>query len=74
MNLMTIEEASDLLKVKPHRIYEMARGGLLPCVRLGRQVRISEDALRRWIENGGQALPGGWKQESNQGGDNVDTT
>lgn len=74
MKLMSVREVSDLLKVKPHRIYEMVREGLLPGVRLGRQVRISEDALRRWIQNGGQALPGGWKRESNQGGGYVDTT
>ena len=35
------------------RVYEAARLGLIPCVRIGRQVRFDEETLRRWIEEGG---------------------
>lgn len=62
MNLWTVEQVSEALKVKPHRVYELIREGLLPSVRLGRQVRISEAALRAWIERGGKTLPGGWRK------------
>jgi excisionase family DNA binding protein len=35
------------------RVYEAARIGLIPCVRIGRQVRFDEDRLKRWVEEGG---------------------
>jgi excisionase family DNA binding protein len=56
VNLLTVQEAAEVLKVKPRWIYRMAREGTLPSVRLGRQVRIDEAALQRWVEersNGG---------------------
>ena len=53
------------LGVSKARAYEMARLGLLPgVVRLGRQVRVDMDKLEAWIDNGGQALPGGWKRQA----------
>lgn len=62
MQLMTIEQVCEVLRVKRARVYELIREGLLPSVRLGRQVRISEDALRAWIKDGGKPLPGGWRK------------
>lgn len=38
------------------RVYEAARLGLIPCVRIGRQVRFDEDALREWVRRGGSTL------------------
>ena len=65
-DLLTIPEACQaLLNLKPQRVYEMARQGILPpgvIVRLGRQIRINESKLREWIESGGQSLPGGWRR------------
>ncbi|HXG94459.1 MAG TPA: helix-turn-helix domain-containing protein [Blastocatellia bacterium] len=37
------------------RVYEAARLGLIPSVRIGRQVRFDEDSLRDWIRRGGSA-------------------
>ena len=62
MRLMTVSEAAELLRLRPARVYELAREGVLPVVRLGRQVRVEEQALRDWIARGGQALPGGWRR------------
>jgi excisionase family DNA binding protein len=45
------------------RFYEGIRTGLIPHVRVGRQVLLSPDLLERWIEEGGTALPGGWRKE-----------
>jgi hypothetical protein len=42
----------------------MIRRGILPGVRLGRQVRIDPEALAAFIETGGKALPGGWRREA----------
>ena len=40
------------------RVYECARLGLIPSVRIGRQVRFDEDALREWVKKGGTAKTG----------------
>ena len=56
MKLLTVQEVADVLRVPRSRAYELARKGLLPCVRIGRQIRISEDALAEWIAQGGQGL------------------
>lgn len=63
MKLLTAREVAVLLKLKPQRVYELARGGKIPSVRVGRQVRFDESALRHWIETGGSHLPGGWRQQ-----------
>jgi len=47
--LITVKEAADLLKVKPQWVYRMLRADALPFVRLGRQVRIDEDSLEKWL-------------------------
>lgn len=45
-------------------IYDLARenriGGI---VRFGRRLLFDVDELERWIRNGGEALPGGWRME-----------
>lgn len=61
MKFFTVEEVAELLRVSRSRVYQLGRERLLPIVRIGRQVRVEEGALRRWIEEGGQALPGGWR-------------
>jgi hypothetical protein len=43
------------------RVYELARAGIIPCVRLGRTVRFDPERVRELVEGGGQALPGGWR-------------
>jgi excisionase family DNA binding protein len=45
MRLMKAEQAAELLQVSLQRIYELARVGLVPSVRIGRQVRFDEAAL-----------------------------
>jgi len=59
--LLRITEVARILDQHETRVYQMIRAGLLPAVHLGRQVRIDELALEKWIENGGQQLPGKWK-------------
>ena len=56
MNLLKIPEVAQVLRVPIPRAYELARQGLLPVVRLGRQVRVEEAALRDWIAQGGRPL------------------
>jgi excisionase family DNA binding protein len=46
---------AERLNVTPSRAYELVRTGVVPCVRLGRQVRVDPEAVERWIEAGGTA-------------------
>ena len=49
MKVLTVKEAADQLKVQPQWVYRMVRNGGLPFVRLGRLIRIDQDALERWL-------------------------
>ncbi len=60
-SLLTAQQVAVLLQVPTARVYELAREGLLPAVRLGRQIRVSASALNDWIADGGRALPDGWR-------------
>ncbi len=52
--LLTVKEVSEILDLKPARIYELTREKRIPFVQIGeRQYRYSEPALLSWIENGG---------------------
>jgi excisionase family DNA binding protein len=62
MSLLTVSEVAQVLRVPRARAYALIREGMLPAVRIGRQLRVAEDALAEWIAQGGQALPGGWKR------------
>lgn len=62
--LLTMSQAAEILGVREPKIYIMAREGLLPVVRLGRQLRIDPDKLEQWIESGGQSFDGGWRKEA----------
>jgi putative molybdopterin biosynthesis protein len=60
--LLTLTEVAQILRISYPRAAELVRQGLLPAVRLGRQVRISPERLSAWIASGGEALPGGWRK------------
>jgi excisionase family DNA binding protein len=62
IQMLTMHEVADRLGVSLQRAYEMGRAGLLPIVRMGRQIRVEETRLMSWIESGGRALPGGWER------------
>lgn len=57
MSLLTIRKVAEELGVSTGRAYEIVRRGMLPGVRIGRQVKVSSAALERFIESGGQPLP-----------------
>ncbi len=48
--IMTVEEAAKWLRVRRTTCYEAVRRGDIPCIRLGRQIRISKSALIAWAE------------------------
>lgn len=46
----TLKQVADMLQVDPITIYRLVRNGILPAFRIGRQYRIMETDLRRYIE------------------------
>ena len=54
--LLTIEEVAKILAVRVPRAYELVRTGIIPSVKLGRQLRVSPTALQDWINKGGSPL------------------
>lgn len=63
-SLLTVSDVAERLGIRPDRVYTLIREQLLPCVKLGRQVRVDATQLEAWIASGGQALPGGWRRQA----------
>ena len=55
--LLHMDEVAKRLGVSLQRAYELGRQGLLPIVRLGRQMRVEEHRLVEWIAAGGATRP-----------------
>lgn len=53
MRLKKVEEIAEQLQVKKSRLYELTRLGIIPSVRLGRQIRFDPKAIEEWINSGG---------------------
>lgn len=54
---MTPEELSEMLQVPPRTLETWRyRGGGPPCIRIGRHVRYDPAAVRRWIDDQGDAV------------------
>lgn len=51
--LMTVEEVSDYLRVRPATIYEWAKQGKIPAVKMGRLWRFEIEKIEAWVKNGG---------------------
>ena len=64
-SLVNASDAAQILGVTRRRVYELAREGLIPVVRLGRTLRFSTSALDDLIEDGGRSWPNGWKKAKN---------
>lgn len=62
--LETLDYACKVLNIRRKQAEDLARRGILPIVRVGRQVRVSPPALDEWIASGGAALPGGWRRSA----------
>ena len=50
MPLLTPAEAAELLAVRPSWIYEAVRAGALPCLRIGRHIRLTRTMLEEWLQ------------------------
>lgn len=51
--LLTAKEAGHILRLNVFTVYDMARDGRLPTVRLGRGIRFRPEDLEAWLAAGG---------------------
>lgn len=68
LKLIDARQVAEQFGMPVRRVYALAREGLIPSVRLGRQVRFPVTALEEFVRNGGKALPGGWRREPRERG------
>lgn len=55
--LLTAQEAADLLKIKKATVYEMVKRGRLPAVKVGKQLRIAKTELEQMLRLTGNKQP-----------------
>jgi excisionase family DNA binding protein len=51
MNILTIEDVQELLKLSPKQANALMRSESFPSVKIGREYRVTEDALTDWMQN-----------------------
>jgi excisionase family DNA binding protein len=47
--ILTVEQAAELLGVRPKTVRALAAGGIIPAVKVGKPWRFDETLLREWI-------------------------
>lgn len=52
IKVYTTEEALEVLKVTQRTLYRYIKAGQLKAIKLGREYRITEDALKDFLERG----------------------
>ena len=67
MALERVDWVAEILGVRKHRVYELAREGLIPCVRLGRQVRFDPQTIAEFVRCGGFTLPRSSRRDGDEG-------
>lgn len=55
--LLTAREAAQLLAISERTLWQVAKDGGIPVVRIGRSVRYAASDLRDWIERQKRAAP-----------------
>ena len=48
--VMTIEEASNYLRIPLSSLYKLAQDGKIPCRKVGRHWRFRKEAIDHWLE------------------------
>jgi excisionase family DNA binding protein len=49
MRTLLADEIAQMLRVPKGRVYELARQGKLPAIRIGRLVRFREETVAAWL-------------------------
>ena len=48
-DILTVRQVADILRIGRNTAYELARAGLVPSVKIGRQIRITKQAVLDYI-------------------------
>jgi hypothetical protein len=54
--LLTADEIATFIRRRPWQVYDLARRNILPSVRVGNRVMFSQEAIERWVAEGGRGL------------------
>ena len=65
--LLRVSEVATILDLSESRVYDLCRRGILPVVRVGRQIRVDSQQIEEFIRTGGKGLPDGWRMETTGG-------
>ncbi len=49
IDLMTVSEVADYLRLNPQTVYRKAKAGELPALRIGRAIRFHRAELEQWL-------------------------
>jgi excisionase family DNA binding protein len=52
----TVPEFAQIFKLNEQRAYDLIRRGVIPAIKLGRQLRVTEEAIENFITSGGAAV------------------
>ena len=48
-DVVTVSELARMLKIGRNTAYELVRAGIIPCVRIGRQIRVPKQAVEDYL-------------------------
>lgn len=64
-DVLSVEQACDLLKVAKVTLYGYCRTGQVPCFKLGRSWKFHRESLDRWLQEQVQSETAARKQKKN---------
>lgn len=53
--VMTIKEVAQYLRISEAKVYELARAGAIPALRIGKSWRFQKDLLKQWVRKSAEA-------------------
>jgi excisionase family DNA binding protein len=53
--VMTISDVAHYLRISEAKVYELARNGTIPALRIGKSWRFQKDLLKQWVRKSAEA-------------------
>lgn len=53
--IMTITEVAQYLRISEAKVYELARTGMIPALRIGKSWRFQKELLKQWVRKTAEA-------------------
>lgn len=53
--VMTTRDVAQYLRISEAKVYELARSGTIPALRIGKSWRFQKDLLKDWIRKGAES-------------------